>query len=177
MSDKQHKSARKQAGFSLLEVLISMVVLAIGLLGLGGLQVATLKGANSAHSRTVATMYATELADRMRANPLGVSGGFYSAETLSCSSVTACRRSTYCTPQQVASFDLQEIMCGMKRALKMEGGVKNQLVNGTLSVTCPAGCASNKAVHNIRITWGETAVHRSQVNNSSTKSLLVSVTP
>jgi len=108
------KNKSQQAGFSLIEVMISLLILAIGMLGLGGLQVASLKGTTNAHSRTIATMYAMELADRMRANPLGVKGGFYGA-TVSCSGGEYCRNSNYCTPQQIATFDLQEVLCGTKR--------------------------------------------------------------
>ncbi len=165
-----------QRGFSLIEVLISLLVLAVGLLGLGGLQVASLKGASNAHSRNVATMAAMELADRMRANPLGVSGGFYGNE-VSCTGGKACRRNTYCTPQEVAAFDIQEVMCGMKRGTKREGGIKNLLINGTLDISCNAGCTANKAVHNITISWGEKIIHPQLDENDATKTLTLSVMP
>jgi len=175
MSSSKNMNRSKQSGFSLIEVLISVLVLAIGLLGLGGLQLASLKGASNSHSRNVATMYAMELADRMRANPLGVQGGFYSG-SISCGG-KACRIDTFCTPAEVASFDLQEIMCGMKRASKREGGIKQLLLNGTLTVSCDGGCGVAKAAHNIRITWGETKAHEKLVEDSTARSLIVSVTP
>lgn len=176
MSYSLQENHSKQSGTTLIEVLISMLLLAIGLLGLGGLQIASLKGANNSHSRNIATMYGMELADRMRSNPIGVAGGFY-GNAISCTGGAACRRNTYCTPQQVAFFDVQEVTCGMKRASNREGGVKNSLTNGSLDVTCVAGCATAKAEHDIRITWGKAKTHQKLVDDEFTQTLVISVTP
>ena len=64
-------------GFSLIEVLIAIVVLSIGLLGLAGLQTASLKSNNSAYQRSQASIMANEILDRMRANRVGIQAGFY----------------------------------------------------------------------------------------------------
>lgn len=57
-----------QAGFSLLEVLIALVVLGVGLLGLALLQTMNLRYTQSANQRTLAVNLASELLDTMRAN-------------------------------------------------------------------------------------------------------------
>ena len=56
-----------QAGSSLLEVLVAVVVLSIGLLGLAGLQMTSIKSSHSAYMRSQATLLAYDLADRARA--------------------------------------------------------------------------------------------------------------
>jgi type IV pilus assembly protein PilV len=58
----------KNAGFTLIEVLIAMLVLSVGLLGLAGLQATGLKNNQSAYNRSQATQLAYDIADRMRAN-------------------------------------------------------------------------------------------------------------
>lgn len=58
----------RASGFSLIEVLIALVVLAIGLLGLGLLQTLNLRYTQSANQRTVATTLAGELLDTIRTN-------------------------------------------------------------------------------------------------------------
>ncbi len=55
-------------GFTLIEVLISLVILSIGLLGLGLLQADSLKASFSADQRTIATNMAYQMVDMMRAN-------------------------------------------------------------------------------------------------------------
>lgn len=63
----------------MLEVLIAVLVLAIGLLGLASLQSASLRFNNDAQLRTQATLLAYDVADRMRANRPEALGGAYDA--------------------------------------------------------------------------------------------------
>lgn len=75
-----------QRGISLLETLIAVLVLAIGLLGVAGLQTTNLKNSQSAHQRTMAVMLAGSMAERIRANTaLAATGAFALAKT--CTSI------------------------------------------------------------------------------------------
>ena len=56
------------SGFSLIEVLIAIVILAVGLLGIAGLQVLGLQSNHSSYMRTQATFQIAAIFDRMRAN-------------------------------------------------------------------------------------------------------------
>lgn len=69
--------SRQEAGFSLVEVLIALVVIAFGLLGLVALQSHSMKSTHSAHLRTQATLYAYDMLDRMRANREAARAGGY----------------------------------------------------------------------------------------------------
>ena len=55
-------------GFTLIEIMVAVVVLAIGLLGLAGLQATSLRFNSSAYLRSQATNLAYAMADRMRVN-------------------------------------------------------------------------------------------------------------
>jgi type IV pilus assembly protein PilV len=55
-------------GFSLLEVLITIVVVAIGLLGVAGMQVSSIKLADLAQTRATGVALANDIVDRIRAN-------------------------------------------------------------------------------------------------------------
>lgn len=57
-----------KAGFTLIEVLVTVVILSIGLLGLAGLQVVGLKVNHDSLIRSTASMAASDLMDRIRAN-------------------------------------------------------------------------------------------------------------
>jgi len=70
----------KQSGFTLLEILVAMLVMAIGLLGLAGLMTSSMRNNLSASHRTQATWMAYDIIDRMRANrALAVTGGYATA--------------------------------------------------------------------------------------------------
>lgn len=92
-----HKLPNKQMqhGFSMLEILVSVVVISIGLLGLAGLQATSLKANAGAYERTQASILAQDILDRMQANFVGVQAGDYNLiaydptrTTPSCASAT-----------------------------------------------------------------------------------------
>lgn len=62
------KHTRYQSGFSLLEVLISVLILSFGLLGMAGLQLKSLQSGHSAYQRTLATVIAMDAGERLWAN-------------------------------------------------------------------------------------------------------------
>lgn len=66
-----------QRGVGLLEVMISVFVLAIGLLGLAQLQVTALKHNESAYLRSQASVLASDILDSMRANQSAARSGNY----------------------------------------------------------------------------------------------------
>lgn len=112
-------SYKNNAGFTLLEVLVSLVILAIGLLGVAGLQVTALANNNSSAQRSQATALVSEYADILRSNrpqlelnffgtsasdgvEIDTDGSSYSP-TAGCKTVTG-----GCTSQQMAETDLSD---------------------------------------------------------------------
>ena len=63
------KKIKFQLGFSMIEILVSILILAFGLLGLAALQAVAMKNSHSAYYRNQATIMAHEIIDRMRAKP------------------------------------------------------------------------------------------------------------
>lgn len=59
----------RQAGYSFFEVLVAMLVLGIAVMGFAGLQVRALNSTGVAHTRSQAMTIASELVERIRANP------------------------------------------------------------------------------------------------------------
>ncbi|WP_373188286.1 type IV pilus modification protein PilV [Halopseudomonas sp.] len=81
MNSLPNKNA-KQAGFSLLEVLIAVLVLSVGILGMAGLQLNSMKFNQTATIRSQATVLSYDIADRMRANrAIANTGGYNLAIT------------------------------------------------------------------------------------------------
>lgn len=67
-STRHQKTAT--AGFSLVEVLIALVIMSVGMLGIAGLYVHTMKAGRTSLFRHHAVTLAGDVADRIRANPL-----------------------------------------------------------------------------------------------------------
>lgn len=98
---------KKETGATMIEVLVTILILAVGLLGLSATQVMSLKNGNNAHHRYMAAMAAQEMAERMRANPGGVQLGSYDNKTVKGEeSSQSC--STRCGAGQIATLDLYE---------------------------------------------------------------------
>lgn len=97
---------RRDAGFTLVEALIALVVLAVGLLGIAALYVESLRASRSALYRTQAVVFATDLADRIRANRLACNATACAYEGAG-ALTPACESTTGCTPAQLAANDLK----------------------------------------------------------------------
>jgi type IV pilus assembly protein PilV len=69
MMRKHPLGLKKQQGVSLLEVLVSVLVLGIGLLGVAALQTSSMRNTNSSLERTMAVILTDTLAELLRANP------------------------------------------------------------------------------------------------------------
>ncbi|MCS4307029.1 type IV pilus assembly protein PilV [Rheinheimera pacifica] len=67
----------KQHGVSLLEVLVSVLVLGIGLLGVAALQTSSMRHTNSSLEKTMAVILTDTLAELFRANPQAARLGNY----------------------------------------------------------------------------------------------------
>lgn len=65
---------RSECGLSMIEVLVAVVILAIGLLGIASTQLVALEQTNLSQKRTTATMLVSEMADRVRANGGAIPG-------------------------------------------------------------------------------------------------------
>ena len=62
------QGALRNAGFSIVEVLVSIVVLTVGMLGMVGMQASSLQANRDARLQSIATLQARELAEMMRGN-------------------------------------------------------------------------------------------------------------
>lgn len=94
-------SINRQSGFSLLEILISAIVLAVGMLGIAALQLNSIRYNNSAQLRSIAVAQVSNMVDRMLANTAGVEAGSYNSVS-GTPSLPSC---TTCTPGQIAQRD------------------------------------------------------------------------
>jgi prepilin-type N-terminal cleavage/methylation domain-containing protein len=88
-------------GFSIVEAMVALLVLSIGMLGIAGLYVTTLRASGSALLRTHAVNLAADMADRIRANPTAGAAYAGGAADNSCAG-----GGVDCSPTQLAADDL-----------------------------------------------------------------------
>jgi type IV pilus assembly protein PilV len=103
------RQMRKQRGFTLLEVLIATVIMAVGILGVAGLQVISLQQNRSSLLRAEALLIGNDILDRMRANP-DESYATVQYTDAPASSARNCVALT-CSPSQMAGYDTAQWKC------------------------------------------------------------------
>lgn len=141
----------RASGFTLLEVLIAVLVLAIGLLGMAGLQVAGLRNNQSAYYRSQATQLAYDMADRVRANSVGLNNGNYNngAATNDDCVINACDAA------QMAGYDLARWTAELATQLPSGAGVvciDDTPNDGTAAA--PA-CDNTGTAYAIKVWWDD----------------------
>ena len=102
---------RRQGGFSLVEVIITMGVMSYGLLGIAGLQLSAMSKSRVTFERNQATLLANDLVERMRANlPAALNGGYdLAAGSTPTGSAGACKGAqANCGASDMAAADLAE---------------------------------------------------------------------
>lgn len=97
------KMVARTRGFTLLEALITVLVISLGLLGLAGALTLSMQNNASSVMRTKAVALAYDMGDRIRANMAGFSTGAYSSLTGTPTN-PGCA-ATGCTPAQMAQYD------------------------------------------------------------------------
>ena len=71
------RDSRRQSGFSLIEVMVTVAIVAFGLMGLIALMLKGLQANAESTLRSIAINQAYDMADRMRANFTGIAAGSY----------------------------------------------------------------------------------------------------
>lgn len=97
----------KQSGFTLIEVLISALVLVVGVLGVAALQVTALKNLQSSGNYGVASMLANDIVDRMWVNQGQALANAYNHTAMPAEAPKDCVAAT-CTEAEMAAYDIND---------------------------------------------------------------------
>ncbi|MDJ0758032.1 MAG: type IV pilus modification protein PilV [Woeseiaceae bacterium] len=90
-----------QRGFNLVEVLIALIIMSVGMLGIAGLYVQSLQAGRTSMFRHNAITLAGDVADRIRANPMG--GAAYTNTGLDGGCIAGIKN---CTAGEMARHDV-----------------------------------------------------------------------
>ena len=181
---------RTAAGFTLLEVLIAIVVVAFGLLGLAGLQVFALKNNQSASLRVTATNLTTDIIDRMKANYIGVINNNYNQPLTSAyqgTPVSNCTSATGCLPAELATTDL--IQWQQRVAATLPGGIGIVCLDQTPQTDSAPGASatwappatdcdgSGSAAYVVKIYWYDDRTQANAANPTTRKYMSTAFNP
>ncbi|MGC0154478.1 type IV pilus modification protein PilV [Chromobacterium vaccinii] len=159
-----------QAGFSMLEVLVALIVISLGLLGIAAMQAAAINSTAIARTRSLGSIAAESMAAAMHANTSywgtlsvaasnswsvsasGVSGSPALSQSVDCSA-----SGTNCSAGAMAGYDVVQWGSGTLAALP----------GGSGQIVCAAGSGSSPTACTITVYWLE---KKSAVNAASTAS-------
>src|SRR3569833_1624024 len=129
------KAITKQRGFTMIEVLVSVVVLSVGMLGVAGLQATGLCSFLSAFLRSQATALAYDMIDRMRANKTAIMSGAYNAINTATNNYSnpGCITAG-CSAANMAAYDKYEWEALLAARLPSGNGT---VAGGGAGSTCP----------------------------------------
>lgn len=151
-------------GVSLIEVLVSLVILSLGVLAVVGLQLVSKRNNADAGQRTIAAQLAYDIAERMRANASTATLPTYVIGTTNepagaryapaATGPAPCSMAAPCTPTQMATRDLYEWEQALEGASETVGG------GNTGGLVSPLGCivqttndGGGDGIYTITIAW------------------------
>lgn len=171
-SYRGHTAHRGQQGATLIEVLISVLLISLGMLAVAGMQAYSLAGQRNASNRAIASTMANELAELIRLNPDGLNAGNYSVAFLSTTAAGAPNLSAcpgvadadvnpmeypFCkSTANLAAFDITDF----------QRRVRANLPIGGVQVVANVAAAPARSTADIWITWQEPQVIAATETNS-----------
>lgn len=146
-------------GFTLIEVLISVLIMSVGVLGATGLQLRGLEANRNAFYRTEATQLTSDISSRIRIN----SATTYAVDLGATPAFSTNCRTANCTPAQMAAFDIAQWLCSIKSTNGTDTypacstlNITGSLPGGQASISLPAGAAEYSVL--VRWTDAKTSV-------------------
>ncbi|MBT4162159.1 MAG: type IV pilus modification protein PilV [Gammaproteobacteria bacterium] len=174
---------RRQSGFSMIELLISVVIMSIGVLGMAGLQIISMQQNRSALLQGEATLRSNDILDRIRANP---SSNYSIALNTTPSVTTDCVGNT-CSESEMMDYDIAQWQCSIN-SNDASGDPYTVCANFGITGALPGGhCASatsacaggsialTSGVYDVTIQWVDQQTVDANATNATTRSITVSM--
>jgi type IV pilus assembly protein PilV len=152
------RATRNVRGFTLLEVLIALLIFSLGLLGLAGLMVVSVKTNQSAYLRTQASFLAQSMADRMRAN-IAVIDEYETTYDESTEGDASCE-DVACAPAALAANDRAVWSRQLVTQLPRNATASIECEGASLGLPATAGAATYDGLCTFIIQWNETRLER-----------------
>lgn len=153
---KKRKPHFKMRGSSMIETLVSLLLLSFGSLGVAGLQATSKQTSHEAQQRLLASYLAQDVIERMRNNPSVLAtyaGSAVGGSSISTEPSPNCSTSAPCTAAQLAAHDRWVWEQAIDGAAARIGSMK------TAGLVAPKGCISNSNGRvQVVIAWNDVEV-------------------
>jgi type IV pilus assembly protein PilV len=134
---------RRAAGFTLVEMLVSLVITSVGLLGIAKMSIGTVQANNSAFMRSQATALVQQIIDNMRANRTAATSGDYIIAVGASAGGTG-----------IASYDLSTWKALLAKELPSgDGSVSTAAVNNPLT-------GQAETVATVQVQWDDSVAEQ-----------------
>ena len=141
------KGPGAQTGISLIEVMVAVFVLAIGMLGMAGLQMASLRSNQSSYERSAAVLAAYTMIDRLRADITAARAGSYNLA----------RPANSCTIPSGSTFPATQLAAWLT---DLQTSMGSSACGG---VTCTTGATATCV---ISVRWDDSRVRGGRTNQT-----------
>lgn len=166
-----------QRGISLIESMVAIVVMALGILGIVGVQLRTLSDTQTGVRRAQAIHLIEDLSERIKVNPNALLniGGYAMAWGTNPTGAPDCK-ATACTTAQIIQYDLQEWKRLVNNTLAPQANTAaaaTALTDATIFIPADETVASNRRQLGVMVRWREnerstTADYRDPVSTAAT---------
>ena len=143
---KPLSSAVNQQGITLLEVLITLLIIAVGLLGMLGMQAKSLSSHKDSFDRKAAVELLSQMTERMRSNHLGFMNGNYTSQLAiggTMQAAPSCGSNTACSPSDLALADLSQ----------WQGMIRTRLIDSAATISPSAAAGAGAISSRVTIAW------------------------
>jgi type IV pilus modification protein PilV len=166
-------AARRQSGFSTIESLISIVILAVVALGMAGMTAQASRQQKNAHNLYRATLLLNDLGERVRASQaVAIKGAFESALNFGADAQGPkqdCFTSA-CTVEETAAFEVAAWLVKVRTELPQGSAQINY------APAAPLAGAADSGLYTIMLVWRETGVVTGVPNTGANDPACVEVT-
>ena len=175
--NRKMQIVHSQRGISLIESMVAIVVMALGILGIVGVQLRTLSDPQTGVRRAQAIHLIEDLSERIKVNPNALLniGSYAMAWGTNPTGATDCK-ATACTTAQIIQYDLQEWKRLVNNTLAPQANTAaaaTALTDATIFIPADETVASNRRQLGVMVRWREnerstTADYRDPVSTAAT---------
>ena len=150
---KANSRLSRASGSTLIEVLVSLLVLSFGMLGMAGVQVVSLRGNQAAYFRTMATTYSVDIIERMRANISAEEGGGY--DDVAGAATASCFAAVGCSDLQLAAQDILDWSATVAVGFPLGASVVCLDSTPTDGTAAANACDGAGSIYAIKLWWDD----------------------